>query len=155
MEVSSDGGSSYKALGDTPVDFVESDVPKKTAPGMYLSTTSYSSKTCNGCALTNSAYKVRVVATNHFGSTRSTVGDVAGVSITVRATALFFSVLFFFWVTLICPDFFFFFSSPPSPHRSLVLPLLCLPLLVLVKLQSRGLHQTVMVAAQSPATRFT
>ena len=57
---------------------------------MYLSSTVFTSKTCSGCASSSSiVYKVRVVATNHGGSTTSSnIIDVAVVSAPGAPTAV-------------------------------------------------------------------
>ena len=57
---------------------------------MYLSSTVFTSETCSGCASSSSiVYKVRVVATNHGGSTTSSnTIDVAVVSAPGAPTAV-------------------------------------------------------------------
>ena len=70
----------------TDYDFSDSDVPKSSAPGMYLSSTTFDGKTCPSCApLSTTTYYVRIVATNHHAdSTTSTnVITVAGASASV------------------------------------------------------------------------
>ena len=69
----------------TDYDFSDSDVPKSSAPGMYLSSTTFDGKTCPSCAPSSTTtYYVRIVATNHMGSTTSTnVITVAGVTASV------------------------------------------------------------------------
>ena len=68
----------------TDYDFSQSDVPKSSAPGMYLSSTTFDGKTCPSCAPSSTTtYYVRIVATNHNGFTNSDIVKVDGVAASV------------------------------------------------------------------------
>ena len=73
----------------TDYDFSQSDVPKSSAPGMYLSSTTFVDKTCPSCAPSSTTpYYVRIVATNHFGSTNSDIVTVPPASVPTAPTSL-------------------------------------------------------------------